>query len=257
VTLQLKGKSGDTYRHEFEATTRTTIVESGGSRLISVRMTIETKVEGVKPGGRQALAQRIVRVRLGTSQDGQGGEFDSADQRQLEAARKNPDLAPILEVLRATMRYEQEPTGELRQVAGDKGGDAVFEQMVSQGNVLFPGKAVGVLERWDAGKISRQMSGLGRLDVDNEGVLLHVRVEDGERQAYVGVRESAKLAGDEEAGAEATLAAYKGGGVVVLGLDTGRIHRIDTMSEMTVRIREKGQTITLRVEGKTVMQEVR
>jgi hypothetical protein len=250
VRLQLK-----TYRQELRVVTRTEIPESGAAKSVDQSVTIETKVESVRGGGRMTLVQRVLSIKT-TVEQGEGVvTFDSTDPEQLKQARANPDMADLVGVLSATFRYEQEPTGELRSVK-DTPADPLFEQMVKQGVALLPAKPVKVLEPWDSGSVMRPASGLGSLVVASEAVLLHERVEDGERIAYIGIKGTGTLRPDEESGIVGTLKDFSEGTLVLLAEERGRLKYVQTDTVMTFGIVDKGRPFTLRVKGKTMLREL-
>jgi hypothetical protein len=254
--LRLKGKAGDTWQEEYETRSDIASPETGVRSSQYVLMRIERRIEAVRPAGRLVCADRVLRVRLQRQKNDEPMlDLDSADPRTLKS---HPEFAAMVEQLRAPFRYEQEPTGEFRTAAGalERVGPD-FEELVAQRVVLLPEKPVRELDTW-AGAARRAPSiGLGEITLAEEMALLHVRDLQGERVAFLAIRDMPTFHADEESGAQVRLKEYKGGAVAILSLDRGRITQIDKTVESRFEITEQQHTFTLKSEAKLIMREVR
>lgn len=267
VELQMKGRSGEIYKTEYEMTQETVPFDvPNGVAMYSqsswVRILVETQVEEVKPDGCLLLSERTTEFAKRLASGADKWEFDSTDLASRNAAQNNPELARFLKSLNVPIHYVQEPTGDLRNVSFDDDNvdpytRSMLEDKVSQTVIFLPKQGVKILEEWDMGNRSRAISPMGRITIKYKGVLLDVCQEGEEQIAKIGIKGDAILEPDLEEDAKTELEDWKQGGVQQFSITRGRFISGYEKTESIVKVTLEGESFRIRSSGESHFKELK
>lgn len=267
VRLQLNAKPGETYRTEIIKKSSLTVAEIHPDIPIShevFRMLIEGQVHTVRPDGAMVLRERVLEYSSQLRQLLNTKVFDSTNPAHIEAARKDPAMAPILAFLSLTTQIEVEPTGDIRDFElfwADSNVypsvQATMEDMVAQPLVILPDHDVAIMDTWDAGEVSSPLAWLGRIYIKLEGIFLDVHVEAGEKIAFIGISGTVKLEPDPDSADRVELTGFKYEGLVRLSIQQGRKLWSKHKYESTLKIIDQKGFLEGRMVVETVYRDVR
>lgn len=254
VHLQIMPRSGDTFRAEIVATNRESIEGSSYEKRTMIRQWFERKAESISSKGCITWSNRLLRFQIDIKDGERSLKADSSNVKELAAMLTDPDFAGLVDALEKPIRFEQDRNGGIPNLERVSGNPAI-EPLISVSATYLPEQPIAQLQRWTMHHLRMPPDIYGSLNVVSEGVFL-VRHPDGKDDlAEIAIRQDATFEPDKESPVQATLAGYKGGGLITLSLKHGRPIFSELKSTATYRGTRNHQPFTVVIEDVVTYRE--